>query len=265
MQSHLIAHRSAVFMATWAFVMVEEQSSSSLLTLSSLSCWAFSLWLVMSTIRLWSLFTSFSTFAALLDAASKSRRREEGERSKTLMICVYVAISPARLKQFTRKCLVTVYWRILPFLKASRLFSSCFCLALSGAAASTLASSSLILGFNWASWSARIWQTKVKGHTGVLRAKLFYTVTFCEWRVKVSKWVTEKTEYLIYIHAVGVFFQCVFHFSELRPQALDVLLQLQLSLLAALQLWHLLVQLALHSVKLQKTHESHHPLQQGPL
>lgn len=69
------AHRSAVLMATFALVMVEEHSSRALLMLSSLSCWAFSLWLLISTIRLWSLFTSFSTFPALLDAASKSGKQ----------------------------------------------------------------------------------------------------------------------------------------------------------------------------------------------
>ena len=46
-----VSHRAAVLMATWALVMAEEQSSSSLLILSSLSRWAFSLWLLMSTIR----------------------------------------------------------------------------------------------------------------------------------------------------------------------------------------------------------------------
>lgn len=67
----------------------------------------------------------------------------------------------------------------------------------------------------------------------------------------------KEQDYLTYIHAVGIFLQGVFHVSKLWPQALDVLLQLQLSLLAALQLRHLVVQLALHSVELQKTHENH--------
>ena len=75
------SHRAAVLMATWALVMAEVQSSSSLLTLSILSLWAFSLWLLMSTIRVWSRFTSASTFPALLDAASKSGRETPGGQS----------------------------------------------------------------------------------------------------------------------------------------------------------------------------------------
>lgn len=65
----------------------------------------------------------------------------------------------------------------------------------------------------------------------------------------------EEEVYLLYRHALGVFLQGVLHVSELRLQALDVLLQLQLFLLAALQLRHFLVQLALHTVELQKTQE----------
>lgn len=69
----------------------------------------------------------------------------------------------------------------------------------------------------------------------------------------------EKEEVdVFYCHAVGVFFHGVLHVSELWPEALDVLLELQLSLLAALQLRHSLIQLALHTVELQKTHENHH-------
>lgn len=56
--------------------------------------------------------------------------------------------------------------------------------------------------------------------------------------------------YLLYRHAVGVFLQSVLHISELWPQSLDALLKLQFSLLAALQLGHFLVQLALHMVQL---------------
>lgn len=64
--------RPAVLMATWALVTAEEHWSSCVLIWSSLSCWAFSLWLLMSTMSVCSLFTSASTFPALLDAASKS-------------------------------------------------------------------------------------------------------------------------------------------------------------------------------------------------
>lgn len=56
---------------------------------------------------------------------------------------------------------LTVDRRTLPFLKASRLFSICFCLLLSGAEAKTLASSSLIWSFKWVSWSARLWKKRL--------------------------------------------------------------------------------------------------------
>ncbi len=70
--SIVITDRPAVLMATCALVMAEEHSSSCVLIWSSLSCWAFSLWLLMSTMSVCSLFTSASTFPALVDAASKS-------------------------------------------------------------------------------------------------------------------------------------------------------------------------------------------------
>lgn len=56
-----------------------------------------------------------------------------------------------------------------------------------------------------------------------------------------------------YGHAVGVFFQGVPHVADLRLQTLDALLQLQLLLLAALQLPHFFIQRFLHAVKLEKT------------
>lgn len=87
----------------------------------------------------------------------------ERERNFKLFSCIYYPLYNNRnwfiidnifpLPTF----LFSVHRRNLPFLKASRFFSICFCLALSGAAATTLASSSLIWSFKWASWSARLW------------------------------------------------------------------------------------------------------------
>lgn len=72
-----------------------------------------------------------------------------------------------------------------------------------------------------------------------------------------SRWERQKCHErkgmtFLYRQAVGVFFQSVLHVTELWPEALDALLQLELFLLAALQLWHFLIQLALHTVELQK-------------
>lgn len=65
----------------------------------------------------------------------------------------------------------------------------------------------------------------------------------------------KKRVYLLYSHAVGVFLHRVLHITELWLQALDALLELQPSLLAALQLRHFLIQLALHTVELgENTH-----------
>lgn len=58
------------------------------------------------------------------------------------------------------------------------------------------------------------------------------------------------------LHAVGVFLQSVLHVSELLSELLDFLLQLQLPFLAALQLHHLLIQLALHTVQLTHKKET---------
>lgn len=84
-----------------------------------------------------------------------------------------------------------MYGRIVPFLKASRLFSICFCLALSGAAASTLASSSLIWSFKWVSWSAKLWskeRRKILSYAGLLRVKGFFS-WYCHvlWSAMHSK------------------------------------------------------------------------------
>lgn len=64
--------------------------------------------------------------------------------------------------------------------------------------------------------------------------------------------------YLPYGHAVGIFLLGVLHVSERSSQLLDVLFQLQLLLLAVVQLGHFLIQLALHTVELQEKHEDHH-------
>lgn len=60
-----------------------------------------------------------------------------------------------------------------PFLKTSRLFSICFCLALSGAAEMTLASRSFIWVLRWSSCSVRLckthdWLTEGSTHTLML-------------------------------------------------------------------------------------------------
>lgn len=59
-----------------------------------------------------------------------------------------------------RSCFTNAYYytAILLFLKASRFFSICFCLALSGAAATTFASSSFIWDFRWISCSSRLYR-----------------------------------------------------------------------------------------------------------
>lgn len=68
--------------------------------------------------------------------------------------------------------------------------------------------------------------------------------------------MNEKEEvHRLYRHAFCIFLQGVLHVSELWLQALDVLLKLQLSFLAAMQLRHLLIQLAFHTVELQKTRQ----------
>lgn len=60
-----------------------------------------------------------------------------------------------------------------------------------------------------------------------------------------------------YRHAADIFLQGVLHVSELRLQPLQLLLQLQLFVLAVAMLGHFVVQLALHAVQLQerRTHE----------
>lgn len=57
---------------------------------------------------------------------------------------------------------------------------------------------------------------------------------------------------LMYSHALGIFLQGILHVTELWPETLDVLLELQLSLLAALQLCHFLIKSGFHTVKLHE-------------
>lgn len=108
------------------------------------------------------------------------------------------------------------YLHRLPFLKDSRLFSICFCLALSGAAASTLASSSLIWGFRWVSWSARLWRKegrkekrKTPSHTGWL---LFRS------QIHPNKWnrntMNEKTRCIGCTVMLFAYFSRVFFMSR---------------------------------------------------
>ena len=95
---------------------------------------------------------------------------------------------------------LVTYWTIknylhsLPFLKDSRLFSICFCLALSGAAARTLASSSLIWGFRWVSWSARLWRKegRKEGKHPVTQAGCYSDHEYTQISETETQWMKRK-------------------------------------------------------------------------